>query len=283
MAARLLIIMGMIGQLLLAGQACADDGLIQRAAATVPPKVFQFQAEDRFFSIQDYAAIDQWGQEIGLQKWTHFRCARLQEQPGVALCLFSHSYLMTAIFGNAAYAIEDGQAARDGHMGLLGIDLRVADLLAYGRTLPPAPVCGGRDDCLPSPELAFLSTILPAMMQTWQIQAVIAAPWGNRSTIEHEILHGQYFSDAAYRQAIMDYWQNGLSERDQSRAKLELSQHYQSGSGDLWVNEFQAYILQSQPGSFLSTLREQHRSGLLAFLQTRQVSPHLRPTQNQRP
>jgi hypothetical protein len=91
--------------------------------------------------------------------------------------------------------------------------------------------------------------------------------------VSHEILHAQYFTMPAYRQAIDAYWR-GLSEAQRAAVRAVLAGGYDTSNEELMANEFQAYVLMS--GAERSHLREllaEHRAPLLQLLAARGAQP----------
>jgi hypothetical protein len=91
--------------------------------------------------------------------------------------------------------------------------------------------------------------------------------------VSHEILHAQYFTTPAYRQAIDAYWR-GLSEAQRAAIRARFAGSYDTSDEELMANELQAYVLMS--GAERSNLRDflaEHRAPLLALLASRGVPP----------
>lgn len=205
-----------------------------------------------------------WGEWVGLQHWKRYECAALSDHPGVAVCLFAHSYEMNRIFANAVARIE-APAHADGDRNITGIDLRLDDLERYWE----------RGGGLNAEQDYFRQVVLPQLRHSLGARAVIATGWGNQSTLEHELLHARYFSDPAYVAAVTEFWQDRISAPDRDRFRAELAVKYNGSDQDLIINEFQAYVLQSNPSNWLLEARRLYRTDLLRHLETKGLSPRL--------
>jgi hypothetical protein len=91
--------------------------------------------------------------------------------------------------------------------------------------------------------------------------------------VSHEILHAQYFTTAAYRDAIAAYWR-GLTDPQRAAIRASLAGVYNPADEELMQNEFQAYVLMS--GGERARLRrfvDEHRAPMLDLLAARGVRP----------
>jgi len=241
-----------LGLALFAGAAAAADGVYPT-----------FVLRDDPVSALDRAALAAWGEDVGRGDWSHYECAPLAEHRQVAVCLFSHSLMMSRIFDRAAFEIEAPRYAQH-NGGNLGIDLRLDDLLAYGERRRAAAATG--EAPLGLEERDFLETVLPLLRRRLGARAVVATAWGNLGTLEHELLHARYFSSAEYRQAVADFWHDSLNEEQRTQVRREFSSQFNPRNEDLMINEFQAYLLQSRPSLWIAGLRAELRSRLLDHL-----------------
>ncbi|MGE4278075.1 MAG: hypothetical protein AB7G62_00715 [Magnetospirillum sp.] len=222
-----------------------------------------------------HGVLKQWGEEIHEFGWRHYECAPMEEFPGTILCLFAHSVMMNDIFRGTAVAVEAprGMISKS---ALLGVDLRIEDLLAYrARHYPDGnPMIPEEDsDNAAGRERAFMFDVLPQLSERYQAQAVVAAAWGNLSTIAHELHHARYFSDTGYRTAIAEFWNEQLSEAERDKARAQLGTLYDSQNEDLIINEFQAYVLPGKPNSWAVSLNDTYRTALRDFLHGKGFSP----------
>jgi hypothetical protein len=96
---------------------------------------------------------------------------------------------------------------------------------------------------------------------------------GDDIVISHEMLHAQYFTDPAYRDAIDAYWRE-LSEGAREIARTSLGQAYARDDDELISNELQAYVLMSgAEATTFAGLVTPHRAALLARLRARTIEP----------
>jgi hypothetical protein len=92
-------------------------------------------------------------------------------------------------------------------------------------------------------------------------------------TVSHEMLHAQYFTSAAFRQVIDDYW-TGLAPAERDQVRRALSPPYNGQDDELMRNELQAYMLMSgAEAAHLRSLVATHRAPLLARLAARGLTP----------
>ena len=218
---------------------------------------------DEPLSLGDRAALLSWGAEVGKHSWNHYQCARLSELPGSALCLFSHGGMMNQVFERMVGDVEIPRSRHRQGNRLLGVDLRVEQIeqVAYDE-LPPCLVA----------ERHFRATPLVELKQAG-VDNIVASAWGNLATIEHELLHAQYFSDPRYKSVVHSFWRERLSEEQRGQVRRELGAQYDPANEDLMVNEFQAYVLQSTPRGWLLAERERWRALLLSDLEQAGTAP----------
>lgn len=220
--------------------------------------------------------IRQWGQRTQEQGWRRYECAPLAEFPGAVLCLFAHSMMMNDIFHGAATAIEAPRGmAGSRSAALLGIDFRIDDLVAYReRRYPEGNVAPPDEAETPATrERVFLFEALPQLRERLGARSVIAAAWGNLPTIAHELYHARYFSDAAYRAAVIAFWNERLSDRERDHVRAVLAPLYDSRNEDLVINEFQAYVLPATAGPWVRDLNQKYRVSLREYLRERGFAP----------
>jgi len=62
--------------------------------------------------------------------------------------------------------------------------------------------------------------------------------------IQHEISHGEYFTNQKYRQYCQDFWETKLTEAQRKSFRNYLdNKYYDKNQEDLMINEFQAYLV----------------------------------------
>jgi hypothetical protein len=91
--------------------------------------------------------------------------------------------------------------------------------------------------------------------------------------VSHEILHAQYFTTPAYRDAIDAYWR-GLTDVQRGVIRATLAGLYNPGDDELMRNEFQAYVLMSgAERARLARFVDAHRAPMIALLAARGAAP----------
>lgn len=75
-----------------------------------------------------------------------------------------------------------------------------------------------------------------------------------RATIlDHELSHGEYFTDPAYAAFTRHFWDTALSTEDRARFRTFLGrQGYDTGQEDLMMNEMQAYLMHTPDPHFFN-------------------------------
>jgi hypothetical protein len=98
-------------------------------------------------------------------------------------------------------------------------------------------------------------------------------PISDDEVVSHEILHAQYFTTPAYRDAIDAYWK-GLTRPQRDEVRATLAGIYNVNDEELMQNEFQAYVLMSGADrARLYGFLDEHRAAMLERLAARGVQP----------
>jgi hypothetical protein len=149
------------------------------------------------------------------------------------------------------------------------------DLLEYYAALDRE--CAARSSlCADEPEQAMRELLERAWAGKPSFVLVTFAhdgPIPDDEVVSHEILHAQYFTTPAYREAIDAYWR-GLTEAQRAEIRASLAGIYNVNDDELMQNELQAYVLMSggetaRLGRFVG----EHRAPMLERLAARGVSP----------
>ncbi len=166
--------------------------------------------------------------------------------------------------------------------GIGGTDIRSEDLRNYYRSVgshcqcpcPTGEGCATGNFCLDANEQEMYDRVIAPAEAHNPDFVVIMAPFEYGIIVEHEILHAQYFNDAAYRAAVDDFWANSLTAAEKSSISAALGESYDKNDSYLIRNEFQAYALKSE-GSQFENITRTYGARFRAHLNARGVSPVL--------
>jgi len=186
-------------------------------------------------------------------------CAQTFEIQGLFLCIGSteaahHAPLMrAAIFaeGRPALGVQRAgqvvsfEVAKKGWGPSGGHDLPRPLLEGYFSTLKNA--CAGNIACMGLYEFEFARSVMAELMRLAPSgYSVITFDVESESSFSnvknHEISHGQFFQQPAYRQAVVNFW-NSLSPNIREAARIDLAYAYDVNIQELLINEFHAYVL----------------------------------------
>lgn len=132
--------------------------------------------------------------------------------------------------------------------GLLQLDMGgPADLLE--RSAAPYSAIGDQ-------AVLSFATRLALDESSRQLQGRADRQWEG-GALQHEMLHGVFFTDEAYAQRCTEFWQQRFSEEERACLRILLaSLNYDPDFEELMINEFQAYMLTPQgPGMGPNILR----------------------------
>lgn len=149
------------------------------------------------------------------------------------------------------------------------------DLLHYYAALDRA--CAAKSDLCPDePERAMRALLERTWAGKPRFVLLTFAHVGSipdDEVVSHEVLHAQYFTTPAYREAIEAYWR-GLPELQREQVRRSLAGVYNPKDDELIQNEFQAYVLMSGAGrARLRAFIQAHREPMLEQLAARGVAP----------
>lgn len=228
-------------------------------------------------------------------------CREFSQIPGTILCLTGSVEDVARYQGRASlYAEGAGVDASGVNVGkgqvvernsvtyaayresIGGTDIRAADLQRYYRAVgshcqcpcPTGDGCSTGNFCLDTSEQEMYDRVIAPAEARDPNFVVIMAPYEYGIIVEHEILHAQYFNDAAYRSAIDDFWANSLTAAERASVTRTLGENYDRSDEYLIRNEFQAYALKSA-GSPFASIGQTYGPRLLAHLRARGVQPVL--------
>jgi len=228
-------------------------------------------------------------------------CRWVAELPNVLLCASHDQSAMNGMLERAGIFIEGLQVKagtivkRDSDVfvsnayAIGGYDLlkrhpsgKHLDLITYFAALD-RECAKDRELCADAPEQAMRQLLERAWTNRSAFVLVTFACRGSvrdDKVISHELLHGQYFTDPAYRAVIDDYWVK-LSDSDRADVRALLGRVYDGADDELMRNELQAYALMSGAESTVfKAIVPRHRQPLLDLLHARHIEPiqtELRP------
>jgi hypothetical protein len=207
------------------------------------------------------------------------RVFRLREAPAVVVLAFAsmHQQALTLdrvgafvekagmprnrVLPDAELLSRIGQAGEDFDSFYYGHDYRAADLARFFATAATEATVLDPDEIALS---AFLAT--DGMLQPGAVGAVISVPplsvqppvdAGARATIlRHEISHGVYFTDPAYRAYTTRFWAEAMTEAERAAfRKMLAGEGYDTSNEDLMRNEMQAYLVHTTDRRYFDPTR----------------------------
>ena len=90
-----------------------------------------------------------------------------------------------------------------------------------------------------------------------------------RAILRHELSHGLFFSDSAYADFVLRFWNTSLTEDERSHVRQFLaSMTYDMSNEELMYNEMQAYLMFTRDRDFFRPDLIQMTPARLAALQT---------------
>lgn len=90
------------------------------------------------------------------------------------------------------------------------------------------------------------------------------------TTVSHEMNHAKFYLDRNFREAVQQFWNNRISEKDKIDIEEKLAQIYNTQDLQVVIDEFQAYLLEDEgENGVLGTFAKRYRSELLGVLHER--------------
>jgi len=222
-------------------------------------------------------------------------CRETKEIPDTFLCLFNSQEEMGYALSRASCFIEGSFCGhpkgtvvgfsdpgfRAAILQINGYDLKGSDLLRFHKAaLKKCEEVKEPDFCLNHYEnRAFQDFIIPMATQSPGSVLITfarfsAQPWNQ--TLVHEIMHAQYFQDKKYSEVVDRFWKNELTETDRENIRKALSKAYDPKDEHLMINEFQAYILQTDaqaPAALLRDFVPRYRSRMMKKMSEAGIRP----------
>lgn len=167
---------------------------------------------------------------------------------------FAHDYAAPSLARFYSMAQAEGESLNQQEKDLLGrlLDVGLLRAAAAGYVA---------DD----PELALISIVQP--------QAAID-PALRETMLRHEVSHGEFFTNAAYRDHCERFWRERLSEDERAMFRDFLAgSDYDPANETLMINETQAYLMHTPDPRVFSANRLGVSADILVDLQRRFMNP----------
>ena len=201
--------------------------------------LYQSRALSRMAMYQEMsAARGRIMSQAELEEWFEQRGSTLEGIFG------AHDYETEDLAGFYNALWQSGEAPYDEELALADA------LVAEGLLQLDMPADGSRPPATASPyravgDQAVLSfaTRLALRESASRLQGKPDRKW-EAGALQHELLHGIFFTEEAYAARCTEFWQQRLSDEERECLRIILaSLNYDPGFEELMVNEFQAYLL----------------------------------------
>lgn len=249
-------------------------------------------------------AYSAWAREAQSRvKDNQSECREMTQIPGTILCLTGSMSAVSSYQGRASLFAEGagqdmaGEVVGKGQLvernsitykaysqQIGGTDIRSADLQRFysqvERQCLCAPGCTDENECptanycLNESEQEMYDKVIAPAEAGGKPYVVIMAPHEYGIIVEHEVLHAQYFNDPAYKEAVDDFWANGMTAAERASVTRLIGTSYDKNDEYLVKNEFQAYAFKSEGSSF-GPITQKYKTRLLAHLKSKGVEPIL--------
>jgi hypothetical protein len=232
-------------------------------------------------------------------------CGEVRELPHTQICVFSHKRFMNLALNRASQWVEAGElmdherhAISRQNAQVEGHDLTADSIREFRKAYEqrhasmkiPVGNFGAEVQQIVALERELHDSFVAPVLakQSDMVLLAVAIDTDLDATLDHEILHAQYFQTPAMRSAVDTYFASAVSKADAESitSKLAASGAYKvtPSQGDsapvlakkrsLLVNEFQAYMLmRGASGSLLSRWVPTYQAGLTAALKAKGVTP----------
>ncbi len=220
-------------------------------------------------------------QELLSNRSNDWRLARLAENPKILVIEFPSLAAQGRALNRLAALIEKNKAPRDRVLGDEGLAKFIqqggdtAETFYFGHDYPAEAVArfytlaGAQQMLLNADELRLGNELLAAGVLKEEADKLVANPdrqavvtftaeqaddpltkaneavdaQRRETTLRHELSHGEFFTNAAYREHCWKFWQQ-LSDADRSQLRKFLAdQGYDPRNEEVMVNETQAYLM----------------------------------------
>ncbi|MGH6929394.1 MAG: hypothetical protein ACREEV_13835, partial [Dongiaceae bacterium] len=147
---------------------------------------------------------------------------------------FAHDYAAAALARFFSMAESEPEA-------LNGQEKDLLTLLLAARVLNRDPAGGYMPG---TPEMAVISLVQPQVDDPGTPEDETVDPALRDTMLRHEMSHGEFFTNEAYRRHCERFWRERLAESERDRFRDYLSRHgYDPQDETLMINEAQAYLM----------------------------------------
>jgi|GEM_PF-4855848 len=191
----------------------------------------------------------------------YIECAEIKELPGTFFCCsfyqqdINDALTRAGIFMGAGKGMKAGTVAKHSDFPLINYKKLVA-----GHNLPGAVVTdffaeieSASDAQLKAntAEQAFLNQFVKSKQidalngKFYLIGISIQTTKDQKGVISHEIFHAYHFLNPQYRDTVLRFWQDQVSDADKTAITNEVGLAYNVDDESLVIDEFQAYLVQN--------------------------------------
>ena len=191
----------------------------------------------------------------------YIECAEIQELPRTFICCsfyqkdINDALTRAGIFMGAGKGMQAGTLPKQSDFTLINYKKLVAGHNLPGPTLTEFFQAVEKADAAAKAnpaEAAFAEKFMASKRvaslsgQFYVIGFSIQNVKDQRSVISHEIFHAYHFLNSEYRNTILKFWRDVVSNEDRTAITNEIGRAYNVDDEGLVVDEFQAYLIQSR-------------------------------------
>ncbi len=203
-----------------------------------------------------------------LKKWSaganvsvHAVCAEVSEIPNSFICSFkskiemNDSLIRIGFFTGTADGIPKGTLISnidpkvDAYKKMIGgHTLTSDDISLFGHA---ASIIADSQKKLNSLEADFFATIISNIHASKPDAKYAVIAFANESEnteliVRHEISHTKYYLEPNYKEVVMNFWKNSVSDSDKDEIRSILGKTYNAEDDNIIIDEFQAYLMQGE-------------------------------------
>ncbi|MEO5969741.1 MAG: hypothetical protein ABIQ95_07410 [Bdellovibrionia bacterium] len=237
--------------------------------------------------------IKEWSSNIGdtgTHEQPYTECAELEELDHTFLCAsyeqvdMNRAMIRASIFVEGDFGVAKGEVIKSDspiiEAGLIrvgGHDLTSVDLMQF-YTSAIKKCETDSSFCLNELEKEFYRDFfLPELAKRSQFVVITFAVNSRMSwdtVVSHELQHANYFLRPLYRETVNQFWEQQVADSDKNEIRNILSVTYDVTNDFLLKNEFQAYLVQSNPEeSWLAPWVKEYRGPLMEALSRVEYNP----------
>ncbi len=196
-------------------------------------------------------------------------CAEVVGLPSVYLCLSYELAVMNRMFTRLSAFSEGQYRDKPGreplremeHRYTIASVKRTAGHDIRGKAAIDFFKVGRRDKSLNEWERRFERQALRTIVEKYGdrfvlLAASIDSPGSLVSTVGHEILHAQFFTDEVFRGTTIEYYQSLHASRRKAMVKVLAKLGYAADDAELMANEMMAYLLNPDAGAAAAYFRK---------------------------